>query len=35
MKKSENVLAWLSKVVLAQQFCFAHFAEAGKRHIKV
>jgi hypothetical protein len=33
MKKSQNVLIWLSKMVLAQHF-FGQFAEAGKRHQK-
>jgi hypothetical protein len=33
MKKSQNMLIWLSKMVFAQHF-FGQFAEAGKRHKK-
>jgi hypothetical protein len=34
MKKSQNMLAWLNKTVLAQHFSQFYFAEAGKRHSK-
>jgi hypothetical protein len=32
MKKSQHMLAWLSKIVLAQNF--AQLAEAAKKHSK-
>jgi hypothetical protein len=33
MKKSQNMLVWLSEIILAQHF-FAHDANAGKRRTK-